>query len=239
MHQLIQARLGLRPSGSQINTFGDIIPLESEAIARIKDYINRDLPSGIYWYMEQFDFIKNKDLQEYLAYDFYSARYIYKIMEALNASFSEKEAHVKFQIIEYASIYEAVICYLLWQVFPTHQAVEEIEYHIEYRPMPALSSKAKLLYDSEETFICKKINAKTPEASISFTDKVDAAVKIGFIDISHADDIKNIYKLRNTVHTATAAKKNIEYEIEQSKIAYERMKPFIDNIKNFLNSYIA
>jgi len=52
----------------------------------------------------------------------------------------------------------------------------------------------------------------------------------------YADEIKNFYTLRNSIHIEAAAKKNIEYEIEQSKLAYRRLRPFIDDIKKFLNA---
>ena len=213
------------------------MPLEKRTIDEIFKYVKRDLPDEDVWFLDRFDFIDDIILREYLAKEFYSARYMNKMMEALNLSEYELFAHVKFQIIQYASIYEAVICYLLWNRYNEHEAVKEIEYHSEYRKVGALSSKTKILYDNEPVILCKlKNNVKTTEYSIKFDDKVDAAVRIGFLDGNYADDIKNIYGLRNNVHIAKAAKEEFEYEIEQSKLAYRRMMPFIDRIKEFIGN---
>lgn len=44
----------------------------------------------------------------------------------------------------------------------------------------------------------------------------------------YAEEIKEIYFLRNLIHIETASKKGIEFdEIEKSKLADRRMDPFI------------
>jgi len=211
------------------------MPLEAAEIERVLGYCKRDLPQSFDFFLEKFDFIEDKDLKDQLAQEFYAARYMYKLMEALNLSDRELYAHVKFQIIQYASIYEAVICHLLWNRFADHDALRKIEFHKEYRKVEALSKKAKVLYEDEECIICVSRNVKTPSPAIKFDDKVNAAVEIGFLDVIYAAEIKNFYKIRNLVHIEKASQSEIDFEIEQAKLAYRRMEPFIDRIKSFLS----
>lgn len=210
------------------------MPLETKTIDEVLNYCKRDLPQNHDWYINEFDFIKNQALQESLAREFYTARYIYKLMEALFLEDFELHAHLKFQIIQYASIYEAVINYLLLNNFKDNEHVKRISTHISLKEIAALSGLTKITYDDKEIFTCLKKETKTPWTSIPFHDKVDASVDIGFLNEKYSDEIKSFYTLRNSIHIEAAAKKNIAYEIEQSKVAYRRLRPFIDDIKAFL-----
>jgi hypothetical protein len=210
------------------------MPLETKTINEVLNYCKRDLPQDHNWYINEFDFIKDQALQESLAREFYTARYIYKLMEALFLEDYELHAHLKFQIIQYASIYEAVINYLLLNNFKEDENVKKISAHISLREIAALSGLTEITYEGNKIFTCLKKETKTPWTSIPFHDKVDASVDIGFVNEIYADEIKSFYTLRNSIHIEAAAKKNIEYEIEQSKIAYKRLRPFIDDIKAFL-----
>ncbi len=210
------------------------MPLETKIIDEVLNYCKRDLPQEHDWYINEFDFIKDQALQESLAREFYTARYIYKLMEALFLEDYELHAHLKFQIIQYASIYEAVINYLLLNNFKEDENVKKISTHISLKDIAALSGLTEITYEGNKIFTCLKKETKTPWTSIPFHDKVDASVDIGFVNEIYADEIKSFYTLRNSIHIEAAAKKNIEYEIEQSKIAYRRLRPFINDIKAFL-----
>ena len=85
-------------------------------------------------------------------------------------------------------------------------------------------------FEDEELFTCVYRDAKTPRNSIPFKDKIDCAVRIGFVDEAHAGDIKQIYELRNLAHIETEAEKQIEVELEQARTGYWRIKPFLEKI---------
>jgi hypothetical protein len=161
---------------------------------------------------------------------FYSARYVSKLMEALLAAGDEIHPFVKFQIMQYASIYEAVITYLLWSRYADHQEVKALQTHKAYKPVNALGSLTSIKFGNEDLFTCVYRDEKTHKNSISFKDKVDCAVRIGFVDTTYVGDIKKIYELRNLAHIETEAEKQIEVELEQAKIGYWRVKPFLERI---------
>lgn len=196
----------------------------------ISEYCNRDLPGDLEWHTDQFLFIDNLELRNRLGRAFYSARYIGKLMEALYANNDEIHPFVKFQIMQYASIYEAVVSFMLWNTYSEHPEVKILQNHKSYKPVKAFGSLTVMKYGDEEIFTCVYRDTKTPKNSIPFKDKIDCAIRIGFIDEIYAEDLKRVYELRNLAHIETEAEKQIDVEIEQAKIAYWRMKPFLEKI---------
>ncbi len=153
-------------------------------------------------------------------------------MEALKADGDEVHAFVKFQIMQYAAIYEAVITYLLWSKYEDHPDLLAISTHKAFKKMDALGKKTKITLDDEQIYTCVLRDTKTPKTSIAFKDKVDCAVRIGFVPAEYSDDIKRLYELRNLAHIETEAEKQIEVEIEHSRAGYWRLKPFLEKVSS-------
>ena len=210
------------------------MPLETSVRNAVHDYCLRDLPGDLDWHVSRFQFIDDEELRRRLGRAFYAARYVNKLMEALQASGDELHAFVKFQITQYASIYEAVLNFLLWSRFKEHAEVIQLETHKAYKPVSALAGVTKMKYGDEDVFTCVYRNAKTPRNSIPFRDRVDCAQRIGFVDETYAEDIKRTYELRNLAHIEAEAAKQIDVEIEQAKTGYWRIKPFLERIEAFL-----
>lgn len=206
------------------------MPLEESLRSSIAAYCKRDLPGNLQWHIDQFGFITDVELQKKLGRAFYSARYVGKLMEALLAAGDEVHPFIKFQIMQYASIYEAVVTNLLWTKYATHPEVLRLQTHKAYKPVNSLGSLTSMKYGDEDIHTCVYRDAKTQRNSIPFKDKVDCAVRIGFIEGAYAEDIKRTYELRNLAHIETEAQKQIEVEIEQAKTGYWRIKPFLEKI---------
>jgi hypothetical protein len=208
------------------------MPLSTEVREQVDQYCKRDLPGDLPWHISKFAFVPEEDieLRKRLGRAFYTARYVGKLMEAVYANGNELHPFVKFQIMQYASIYEAVITYTLWKRFKDHSELKALETHKSYKPVQALGSATKVKFGDEDIFTCVYRDARTPRNSIPFGDKVDCAVRIGFVDIQCSEEIKRIYQLRNLAHIENEADKQIEVEIEQAKMAYWRMQPFLDKI---------
>ena len=210
--------------------------LEKTLRDQIHLYCSKDLPGDLNWHIQQFVFIDDIELRERLGRAFYAARYMSKLMEALYVQDNELHSFIKFQVMQYASIYEAVITHLLWNKFKDHKEVVALQTHKANKPICALANLTTIKYGDEQIYTCVYKDEKTPKNSIPFSDKVDCCVRIGFIDVAYAEDIKNIYTLRNLAHIETEAKKQIELEIKHAKLGYWRMQPFLDTIVNFLTS---
>ena len=206
------------------------MPLPEEMRETIGQYCKRYLPGDLQWHVDQFAFIEDSALQMRLGRAFYSARYISKLMEAVFAQGDELHAFVKFQITQYASIYEAVISDLLWGKFKDHPEVQALQTHKAYKPVNALGSSTTMKFNDEELFACVYRDSKTSKNSIPFKDKVDCAVRIGFLKATYSEDLKQLYMLRNLAHIETEAQRQIEVEIAQAKNGYWRMKPILETI---------
>lgn len=210
------------------------MPLTQQERDSIRSYCTRDLPGDLQWHVDQFCFVKDEELRKRLGRAFYAARYVYKLMEALLASGDEVHAFVKFQITQYASIYEAVISNLLWGYYKDHPELKALETHKAYKPVNALGSKTLMKYGEEDLHTCVHRSTKTPRHSIPFKDKVDCAVRIGFLQEAYSEEIKHLYELRNLTHIETEAKEGIEVEIEHAKTGYWRLRPFLEHIATTL-----
>lgn len=212
----------------------DNMPIERNIREKILAYCENHLPknSG-----QMFDFLDDDSLRNKIVLEFDSARYIYKMGEALQVDSYRQHAHVKFQIVQYAGIYEAIIVHLLWGKFKDHPAVREIEAHASYKSVSKMPKTVTVLTEKDApVHLCILSKQKTPIVSIKFDDKVNAASTIGFIDAQIAAEIKEFYKLRNAIHLQSAVKNNIKYEIENSLLAFRRLLPFTRGIKGFLKS---
>jgi hypothetical protein len=210
------------------------MPLKRPTIDRVLAYCDRDLPPKRD-VKAMFDFIEDAALRERVEAEYHAARYIYKLGEALAASGERLHAHVKFQIVQYAGIYEAIIVHLLWTTFADHHAVTAIEYHTTLRRAGTMPNNIRMIsVDGADIVLGVEIRERTPPISIKFDDKVDAAVTIGFIDKALGEDIKSFYKLRNAIHLESAIKNAINYELDSSQLAYRRMLPFTRGVRGYL-----
>src|SRR5215813_11133097 len=185
------------------------MPLPEALRAEINAYCARDLPGDLQWDVDQFSFVADIELRKRLGRAFYAARYVAKLMEALFADGDALHPFVKFQILQYASIYEAVISYLLWGRYKNDPEVRTLQTHKSYKPVTALASLTTMKYENEQLFTCVYRDAKTPRNSIPFKDKVDCAVRLGLIEESYSEEIKRVYELRNLTHIETEAEKQI------------------------------
>jgi len=210
------------------------MPLEQTLRDEIFAYCTRDLPGDIHWHIAQFDFVDDQELKNRLGRAYYASRFVAKLMEALRPEGDFSHPFVKFQIIQYASIYEAVIAYLLWTRYRDHSEVKKLQTHKSYKPVAALGSLTRMTYDGEALYSCVYKDAKTQRNSIPFRDKVDCAVRLGLIDEAYSGDIKKTYDLRNLAHLEAEAQQQIDVELEQAKTGYWRMKPFLERISEVL-----
>jgi hypothetical protein len=206
------------------------MPLSPEVRSLVSEYCKRDLPGDMQWHIDQFGFIADAELRTRLGRAFYSARYIAKLYEGLWATGGDEHAFLKFQIIQYASIYEAVISNLLWGRYAGNPEVLKLQTHKAYKKVSAFGQLVSMRYGDELVYPCVYRDAKTNKNSIPFKDKVDCAVRIGFVDAQYAEDIKHTYYLRNLAHIESEAEKLIEVELADAKNGYWRMKPFLETI---------
>ncbi|EKO3439090.1 hypothetical protein QXB69_002569 [Vibrio fluvialis] len=207
----------------------------------IDTYVNGHLASRD-WHLERFDFIRDVELKERLADEFISARYIYKLLEGMAADGWLLRAQIRIQVLSYASIYEAVLHHLLFEIGKSLPEVKKLrEYKANKKisiPAEKLKKLAKILeHDSKKIIPTYEGIAKNDETKVRFDEKAKCAHKLGLVSESIRDDIIEFYEARNAIHIHAEIRKDLNYEIQLSRKAYFRMEPFIEGLKNTIISY--
>ena len=195
------------------------------------DYANH-FPSE--WFIDYFSFLNNPALSKYLGEAYYQARFVYKMMKALTLTKAKHYAFLKFQILQYASIYEAILDYCLSKYYKseiTNRYAEET-----YTPVPALSKDTNITYQSDKVVLCKRTKRAKPIKLIRIQYRTEFAVEKGIISSDMGKRICDLYNVRNNVHILKATEENYKPKVAEAKTAWEIMTDFVAEIKIFLNN---
>ena len=216
--------------------------LPYSTIAEVIRHCNRDLvpdsqfnPNTTYhsdWFQDYFQFLNMPKEAEHLGDAFYQARFIYKIMNALQLPLSKQRGFVKFQIIQYASICEAIMDITINRFFK----VEAEKYFsvAEYRPYQnALSEKTKIKYDDTPLYICKEYTKKGVLKRTRVDFKTKFAVEKGIISASIKNQLDNLYDQRNNVHILKAVSQKYQPTLDEARTAFLLMEDFVLEVKQF------
>lgn len=239
------------------------MPFEKEIKDSIMTYCQRDLPDDS-WYEKAFDFIKDSTLKARLISEFKNARFVYKIFEGLAAEDELLLAEVKMQVLMYASVYEATIHYVLFdEYYKNNPIVKSMLTQNVNKPFSIPASKLtainNLLFHDGKTIIPYfATTQKRDITKVRFDEKCIAAFQLGIsTEIPEQSDptadvladikqlpgmptfcaeLIRIYEMRNAIHLHAELKKEIDYHLVLSKIAYRRMQPFLQQIKAKLSA---
>jgi len=194
--------------------------VEQYANAHIADYD---------WHKRFFSFIKDEALANRLAEEFIATRFIYKLLEGMEADGWLLRAEVRNQILAYASIYEAVLHHLLFDLLPDEPRVIALTEFKTFKrisiPRPNQVQLEKYLsHDGKKIVPTVAAVAKNDVSKVRFDAKAQCAFELGFIDEGLRDDLLEFYQARNAIHIHAEIRKGIGYEIKLSQRAYRRME---------------
>lgn len=215
----------------------------NETKEAIENYISGHIADWD-WHKNRFDFISDVILQDRLADEFISTRFVYKLLEGMTADSWLLRAQIRFQVLSYASIYEAIIHHILFDRLANDPSVNAL---IEYKtkklidiPFEKKACLEKALeHDGKKIIPTYETIGKTDITKIRFDKKAECAEKLGLISIQLKDEIIEFYDARNAIHIHAEIRKNLDYQLDLSKRAYRRMEPFIDQIKMNLPKLLA
>jgi len=196
----------------------------------IEKYVEAHLPDDN-WYKRYFDFVCDAELAARLAEEFKAARAIYKIFRGLDATDWWQRAQVRIQVLQYASIYEAVIHHVL---FDRLGATDEVRLLVEFSRLVKISIPQQmqiqldraLNHDGKVIVPTYQGTGRMDEQKVRFDDKASCAVSLGLLDQTLCDEIIAIYGARNAIHLQAELRKNLKYEINLARTAYRRLEPF-------------
>jgi hypothetical protein len=167
-----------------------------------------------------FEHIHDKTVREAVCDTFYGARWHYKIGLALLVEKKEQYAHVRAQVIDYASICETLL----------------VEMIIHGIGKTKLSKQQHLFNDFQQT---KRLNwnrsIRTTAEKQTFAWYIRVAQEEGIIDAQLATDLEGMRTLRNTVHITERAKKSNAYSLPVSDDAFKIMQRTINQTKKWFN----
>lgn len=237
------------------------MPFDQEIKDSIISYCLRDLPNDN-WYENAFDFVKDDILRKRLISEFKNARFFYKIFEGLAAEDELLLAEVKMQVLMYASIYEAIIHYVLFDEYYKNDInvknllTQKVNKPFSIKPEQLVILEKNLSHDGKKVIPYYETSQKRDITKIRFDEKCKVAFQLGILseipkqqettadilsDIKCIPDMPifyselvRIYEVRNAIHLHAELKKEIEYHLALSKIAYRRMRPFLSQIKSKL-----
>lgn len=213
----------------------------------IKIYCNNHLAMDS-WYENEFSFIKDTELKKRVIAEFKAIRFAYKLYEGIEATDENLMFEVRNQILAYASIYEAVIESVLTSYYSDTVEFDDLMHHDIPIKISIPRNKQKILQDvlshDGKTIVPFYFARKQKEKSqVRFDDKCKVAESLGLIhkfisdsgkEIDLPAELIEIYSYRNGIHIIAEQRKGINYELDLSKRAYRRMRPFVDQLKEKL-----
>jgi uncharacterized protein YjbI with pentapeptide repeats len=182
-----------------------------------------------------FDFIANPDLKQILIQEYEALIYMEKLGKLLRIKTSEElHPYLKFQIVQYASIYEAIIDYLLLEEFANHELVKKLMIQEEVKQIPELQS-IRLKFRQDDIYFCKKRHkeVKSNFIRVPFQQRVDVATKIGFLSHKHTRHIQDLYNIRNGIHIRSRANNKTKFELQDCEQARQTLPAIINDIFDF------
>ncbi len=224
-----------------------IMSFSEEMKLNIYKYCTNHLPHKE-WYETEFEFIEDENLKSRVISEYQGTRFAYKLYEGIGAVDENLIFEVRHQLLSYASIYEAVIHYVLYTFYCDTEVFENLQYHIVPAKIDIPTAKREALqkalsHNGERIIPYHEQRRKKEDSQIKFMDKCYACEKLGLLhktknkegdEIDLVKEIIEIYGYRNAIHLVAEQRKGIDYELSLSKLAYRRLQPFIEQIKEKL-----
>lgn len=209
----------------------------TELKKEINEYINKHHPNKDWW-INYFDIVLWNDpaLAERLVKEMMSIRTVYQLLEGLRAKDELLRAQSKFQILTYASIYEAVLHHIIFETALNETIiVKNLLICQKYIKRSLPSPHKNIKHNGEDILTVASVEKTRDKRYIKFEEILNASKELGLIDDNLFSDILEIYNLRNAIHIHAEIIKGVDYQLEISKKAHQLLKPFkrqiVDGLK--------
>ena len=215
------------------NKAGEVINWCNRYIVPDKTYYDKgetEYPNE--WFIKYFNFLGKPELEEQLGEAFYQARLQYKIMSALNLTTSKNKSFIKYQIIQYASICEALLDSTIDLFYKDESKAyfSKIEYMLSDK---VSAGDLSLTYKNQKLYLCKEKKSLRPLKLVREDDKTKFAVEKGIITQAVKDRYDKLYELRNNIHILRATSASYNPRVIESKDAFHLMQEMKEQIEDF------
>ena len=219
------------------------MPFDEATRRAVDTYARQDLDGNLANHVEFFSFLSDDPgLMQRLGEEYYSARYIYKLLEGLRIEDDwARRAQVQLQVQQYASIYEAVLHHLLFVQCADRQEVLDLlristlkRYSVSEELNRRLDSVAAPLGRQVVAAVEAEINLS--DTKVRFDSKARAACSIGIIDEELSRELIEFYAARNMIHIHAELKRDSEWswDINFARQAYWRLVKFKQQVLSWL-----
>jgi hypothetical protein len=210
------------------------VAFDDQTKKTVEAYVSAHIASEA-WHLAYFDFVDNAHLAQRLGEEFISTRYLYKVLEGLEADGWLLRSQIRLQVLSYASIYEAVLHHILFDNLSTErQVIALTEFPMKKQisiPSTSLEILEKHLeHDGKKIIPTYEGVGKTDEAKVRFDRKAECAHALGIIEDWLRDELIEFYEARNAIHIHAEIRKSLEYELDLSRRSYRRLQPFKEQI---------
>jgi len=196
----------------------------SRVIEAFAEFARADLPTTDDHEQKTFDFVTDGNLRRNLAEVFYGVRWIYKLGLALLTRDEERAAHVRAQIVDYASIAEGLLSYCLAHaIYKGHTSGARYQWH------DPLKQQRQINW-----------NQQSPEQQMarqSFWWMIQIASDFGVIDAPLQRDLDWLRTQRNTVHLRARSSLGKTAFLNQSKRAFQSVSKTIVQARRWIAAH--
>jgi hypothetical protein len=211
--------------------------LDNETKQKIQGYVSAHIGDEA-WHLAYFRFVDNARLAQRLGEELISTRYLYKLLEGLEADGWLLRSQIRLQVLSYASIYEAVLHHILFDNLSAEpQVIALTEFPMKKQvSIPSVSLKVlekHLEHDGKRIIPTYKGVGKTDDSKVRFDRKAECAQALGIIKDWLKDELIEFYEARNAIHIHAEIRKSLAYELDLSKRSYLRLQPFKEQILNW------
>lgn len=211
------------------------------------EYCINHLPNDA-WYENQFDFVEDEMLRKRIIEEFKAVRFAYKLYEGIEAKGENLVFEIRHQIFVYASLYEAIIDYVLKNYYNDTKIFDDLIHFKGFNrisiPNDKLQKlKKELTHNGDDIIPFCAVRKAKDYTKVRFSEKCNAAEQLGIISkinnssgdvVDLPKDIVKVYEYRNAIHLIAEQRKGVEYELDMGRIAYRRMQPFVSQVRQKL-----
>ena len=188
-----------------------------EIIDAMARFAKRDIKEPAALQADEFSHVQDPDLKSALAETLYGTRWLYKLGLALLASNVEQFAHVRAQIIDYASIAEALLADVIVQAHGKG-LLAGTQYQLKYT-----KGATPLTWNNA--------NPSETVAHTTFEWRIKVAHESAIIDTALSGQLNSIRTRRNTVHLTAKVLAGVNYYAGLAKRSHEAMHETIRQTK--------
>lgn len=190
-------------------------------IDAMAEFAKKDIKSTTDLENDEFSHVQNAVLKRALSETLYGTRWLYKLGLALLATNEEQYAHVRAQIIDYASICEALLADVISQGYSAGRLSGNQYQYFDFQ------HRKNMRWDNNEPL--RSVN------STSFEWRIRVAFESLVIDGTLTSSLNGMRSKRNTVHLTNKIISGVTYWAGFAKRSHTTMYHLITQTKGWLN----